>query len=75
LYDEQLHAAADGLWESQCSEVRHAAVERVEVEAWRAEADQRVRVVDLLQDRQRVERDVVVDELPEVRSRRDRRCR
>ena len=43
------------------------AVDRVEVQARRAEVDQRERVVELLQLRARVERDVVIDELAEVR--------
>ena len=48
-------------------------VERVEVQARRAEVDERVGVVVALQLRSGIERDVVVDELPEVRvARRDR---
>ncbi len=50
------------------------AVQAVQVEARRAEVDERVRVVVLLQLGHRVERDVVIDELPEVRvARRDLR--
>ena len=43
-----------------------AAVERVEIEPGRAEVGQRVRVVLPHQARDRIEGDVVVDELPEI---------
>ena len=51
-----------------------AAVERVQVEARRAEVDQPVRIADALQGRDRIEGDVVVDELAQVGvAHRDRR--
>ena len=45
---------------------RPATVERVQVVPWAAEVRQRVGIVLLGQARLRIERDVVVDELPEV---------
>src|SRR6266508_2945965 len=50
--------------------VRAPPVDGVEVKSRRAEVDERVRVVVPLQLRRRVERQVVVDELPEVREAR-----
>ena len=46
---------------------RARAVQRVEVQARRAEVHERLRVVGRARARRRVERDVVIDELPEVR--------
>jgi Adenylate and Guanylate cyclase catalytic domain len=46
---------------------RTRAVERVEIEARRPEVDERIRIVVALQLRRRVERDVMIDELREVR--------
>src|SRR6478609_6512831 len=46
--------------------VRAAAVDRVEIEAWRAKIFQRIRVVLLLQRAVRIERQIVIDELTEV---------
>ena len=53
---------------------RPGAVQRVEVEAGRAEVAQRVRVVVALELRRRIERDVVVDELAEVGVPAGSRC-
>ena len=50
--------------------VRSAAVHRIEVEPRSAEVHQSVRVVVPLEPGRRVEREVVIDELPEVREAR-----
>src|SRR5947208_15825565 len=50
--------------------VRSAAVDGVEVEPRGAEVDERVRIVVSLELRRRIEGQVVVDELPEVREAR-----
>ena len=47
--------------------VRAAAVHAVEIERWRAEVDQPVRIVTLLQAAGGIEGDVMIDELAEIR--------